>query len=417
MPYRAIGWLAVAGLVAGALIGPTAGTASAAISGAIWTSLSDGGTVNANQYDLKTDVYLNGGPQNCGGGSGLPDGNYYFQVTDPSGATLLSSDAIKFREVQVVGGVIDGVSGSGNHLEGNDTDCGTHPVQLFPYDDTPSNGGEYSVDFAAAADVEACADFDSGNSTTLNFVKGCDLESKNDNFKVGEAAPSASPSVAPSASPSPSVTPSESPSVTPSESPSVAPSESPSVAPSNPPGEATIFLTKLLDQDGDPNTFDDLIDGPNWTFTITADGGTPSDASVTTDSNGESQFGVTLDGDAASVGMTEVGQEGFSILWANCAEILNNENDPFGPEFGTLEGSTLSIDIQSSKSYDCIFVNTGGQVQEATGTPRGVTPPPTDTLTSTPASSDSPRLLLLALAGVIAVLLIVTPAPAGRRRR
>src|SRR5450756_1539030 len=92
---RTAGWLAVAGLLGAALIGP-ASVAADSLPGAIWTSFSNGATVNQNRYPAKSDVYLNGGPQNCGN-SGLPDGDYYFQVTDPSGATLLSSDAIKFR--------------------------------------------------------------------------------------------------------------------------------------------------------------------------------------------------------------------------------------------------------------------------------------------------------------------------------
>ncbi|HEY8990299.1 MAG TPA: hypothetical protein VIM39_14835, partial [Candidatus Limnocylindrales bacterium] len=88
----------------------------------------------------------------------------------------------------------------------------------------------------------------------------------------------------------------------------------------------------------------------------------------------------------------------------------------FGDPFGQLSGSTLSINIQSQASYDCIFVNTGGGVEAATGTP-GVTPPPTDALSSSPGSTDGTRLFLLAIAGLIAVILIVTPAPAARRRR
>ena len=35
-------------------------------------------------------VYINGGPQNEDT-QGLPDGTYYFQVTNPSGAVLLST--------------------------------------------------------------------------------------------------------------------------------------------------------------------------------------------------------------------------------------------------------------------------------------------------------------------------------------
>ncbi|MBA2381949.1 MAG: hypothetical protein H0V73_07550, partial [Chloroflexi bacterium] len=187
MKYRSVGWLAVAGLVAGALVGPTAGIASAApLNGAIWTSLEDGSSVNANIYDAKEDVYLNGGPQNCGNGNGLPDGDYYFQVTDPSGADLLSTDAIKFRQVQVVNGVIDGVSGDGNHLEGTTGCNGGTPVQLMPFDDTPNNGGEYSLDLAPIAAVAACDGFD--ENLPFNFLD-CNTESKNDNFKVRQAEP------------------------------------------------------------------------------------------------------------------------------------------------------------------------------------------------------------------------------------
>src|SRR6478672_8298380 len=63
------------------------------ISGAIYTSLNDGTAVNANLFPSIDAVYLNGGPQNANG-NGLPNGNYYYQVTDPSGHTLLSTDPV-----------------------------------------------------------------------------------------------------------------------------------------------------------------------------------------------------------------------------------------------------------------------------------------------------------------------------------
>src|SRR5436305_1663946 len=69
------------------------------VTGAIFTSTADGTTVNGNIYDHCCDVFLNGGPglhAKCDA-AGLPDGDYYFQVTDPSGATLLSSDDIEQR--------------------------------------------------------------------------------------------------------------------------------------------------------------------------------------------------------------------------------------------------------------------------------------------------------------------------------
>jgi len=184
---RALGWLAVASMLALALLGPSARSAiGAPLPGAIWTSLADGTIVNANHYGAKTEVYLNGGPQNCGGGGGLPEGDYYFQVTDPSGATLLSSDAITNRQVHVnANGVIAG-NGNGTHAEGTSGCNGGLPVQLFPYADTPNSGGEYSVDLAPVNEVAACEGFSAG-STTFNF-RACNPSSKNDNFKVGATA-------------------------------------------------------------------------------------------------------------------------------------------------------------------------------------------------------------------------------------
>ena len=92
--------------------------------------------------------------------------------------------------VEVVNGVIAGVGGTGNHDEGSSGCNGGLPVQLMPYDDTPNNGNEYSVDLAPKAAVEACPGFDA-DSEDFNFL-AC-AESKNDNFKVGDAEPTPTP--------------------------------------------------------------------------------------------------------------------------------------------------------------------------------------------------------------------------------
>src|SRR5437879_11027534 len=85
------------------------GLAYAALNGAIFTTISDGTTVNANIYNFRTDVYLNGGPQNQSP-KGLPDGYYFFQVTDPNGNVLLSTDAAVCRQLQVINGVVAGAA-------------------------------------------------------------------------------------------------------------------------------------------------------------------------------------------------------------------------------------------------------------------------------------------------------------------
>lgn len=165
--------------------------------GAIWTTNSSCGGVNINLFASKADVYLNGGP-NGGSSNGLPDGNYFVKVTDPSGSPLLG-------HISASGAVV--VSGGHFNLCYN-------LFTLTAFTDTPNNGGEYKV-WVSQSDS-----FDHGDVKT-------------DNFKVSAASvsPSASPSVSPSASPStsPSVEPSASPSI----SPSVEPSASPSVAPSD----------------------------------------------------------------------------------------------------------------------------------------------------------------------------------------
>lgn len=394
MKFRALGWLAVAGLVAGALAGPMAGTAGAALNGAIWTSLSDGTSVNANIYDAKGDVYLNGGPQNCGNGNGLPDGDYYFQVTNPSGGELLSTDAIKFRQVQVVDGVIAGVSGSGNHAEGTQGCNSGTPVQLIPYNDTPNNGGEYSVDLAPVAAVQACEGFDA--DTPFNFLD-CNTDSKNDNFKVGEEEPTPTPT--PEPTPTPTPTPEPTPTPTPEPTPT-------------PPGPGVIDVVKILDVDGDLGTDDDQTFVTGWTFDVAVTGGTPSADSITTadQAGGDVPFAeveVNVDGASAAVTLTENQQEGFEIVDAFC---FNDETD-----FGTLDGLALSFDIGADEGALCVFYNTGGGVEAATGTP-AVTPPPTDAVSSTDSSGEGTRLLLLVIAGIIATMLVVTPAPARRRR-
>jgi hypothetical protein len=57
---------------------------------AIYTTFPDGTVVNGNIYPSKEDVYLNGGPQSGCWQGGLPDGEYFYQITDPSGKWLLS---------------------------------------------------------------------------------------------------------------------------------------------------------------------------------------------------------------------------------------------------------------------------------------------------------------------------------------
>src|SRR5262245_38268059 len=88
----------MAGMVS---VAPPAGAGP--LSGAICTTVVDGTEVNANIYPSKEAVYLDGGPGVGApqGAAGLPNGTYVFQVTDPSGKTLLSTDAANCRQFTV----------------------------------------------------------------------------------------------------------------------------------------------------------------------------------------------------------------------------------------------------------------------------------------------------------------------------
>jgi hypothetical protein len=164
--------------------------ATAGPSGAIFTTNEDGTWVNGNVYDSKEAVYLNGGPranQSCTA-AGLPDGHYYFQVTDPAGKILLSTDSIGERKVRVTAGAIVEYLGK-THATGSGRCPGTVTVALGklvdsppellpdPLDTTPNPGGEYKVWLTPVGSY-----LFSGGS--FGFFSS---QSKTDNFKVQAA--------------------------------------------------------------------------------------------------------------------------------------------------------------------------------------------------------------------------------------
>jgi hypothetical protein len=163
---------------------------ASAPSGAIFTTIANGSEVNYNIYQLKEDVYLDGGP---GPGApqtaaGLPDGIYVFQVTDPSGKTLLSTDAARCRLFTVQSGIIASTDPSScPHVTGLDVDHNATTVQLMPYNDTPNPGNDYKVWVtplgnylcAATLSVVDCTKKTSGSQHGFQ-----PRYSKADNFKV-----------------------------------------------------------------------------------------------------------------------------------------------------------------------------------------------------------------------------------------
>lgn len=150
------------------------------VSGAIFTTDANSTFVNANVYDFKEDVYLSGGPRPnapCTA-AGLPNGDYYFQVTDPSGSQLLSLDGIGYRRVTVAGGLIIGYSGPhgigmGKCVAFNGFNI---TVQLYPFAPTPNPGGEYKAWMTKVDDYDMTM-----TKGSFGFIPS---KSKTDNFKV-----------------------------------------------------------------------------------------------------------------------------------------------------------------------------------------------------------------------------------------
>jgi hypothetical protein len=133
--------------------------------GAIFTTNSSGTVVNGNIYQAKEDVYLNGGPKKPGA-AGLPDGDYYYLITDPGCKTELAGP-----------GAADPNDTSGKIITVQNGEF-TALMQLAPFADTPNNGGEYKVYVTKVSDYDPNA-----KNSCFGFVHS---KTKTDNYKVKE---------------------------------------------------------------------------------------------------------------------------------------------------------------------------------------------------------------------------------------
>lgn len=166
---------------------------AAAINGALYTTNANGQQVNGNVYPFKSSVYISGGPTNAACSSGkLDDGTYVFQVTDPAGTQLLSTDGIDQRRFTVAGGVIS--ANLGNHVDSEDAPddavvrgpCGGVIIRLAPYANSPNGGEVYKVWITREADFHAQCDsrpfaVPGADCGRAGFRDG---QTKTDNFRV-----------------------------------------------------------------------------------------------------------------------------------------------------------------------------------------------------------------------------------------
>ena len=130
--------------------------------GAIFTTDSGCGGTDLNIFTSKANVYLDGGPAHPGA-AGLPDGEYYVQVTEPDG-TLLGTSLGTTDETPVV--VSGGEFASCYQLIAivrTASNPGPFPIAPDGFDTTSNPGGEYKVW------VSRVNTFDNDESKTDNF--------------------------------------------------------------------------------------------------------------------------------------------------------------------------------------------------------------------------------------------------------
>jgi hypothetical protein len=131
------------------------------MTGAIFTTDSNCDGTDLNIYDSRAAVYLDGGPAHPGAAS-LPDGNYYVQVTNPSGTVLGSSvGTLNETPYQVVGGEVACLQLWSIVETASGIDGCTADQQGYCPTDNP--GGEYKVW------VSQGPNFDNDESKTDNF--------------------------------------------------------------------------------------------------------------------------------------------------------------------------------------------------------------------------------------------------------
>ncbi|MEP6539998.1 MAG: hypothetical protein ABJF23_32020 [Bryobacteraceae bacterium] len=182
---------------------------AAQFSGSLKAVLPDGSKAAGDIFDSKARVFFSAGPQNAKS-SGLPDGRYYFQVTDPSGAVLLSNDAAVCRQVVVSGGGLAGafdpvtqtLESAGSPLDTTNCEhattgqtgsvavqaggvfhaCATGARLSDIFCDTSNPGGEYKLWLIAQSSaIAACTPTVNPDGVSLRFNQKC---AKTDNFSL-----------------------------------------------------------------------------------------------------------------------------------------------------------------------------------------------------------------------------------------
>ena len=133
-----------------------------------------GNHLEGNSFQRIDAVYVSGGRGFDCSASGLADGDYYFQITDPAGTVLLTPEPLLQRKVRVVGGLFSAYLGKMRRAAFLGP-CGAMHLRLSPFQVTPYPGGEYKLWLTRVQDYDAV------NNPMFGFDPAL---SKSDNFRV-----------------------------------------------------------------------------------------------------------------------------------------------------------------------------------------------------------------------------------------
>lgn len=136
---------------------------------------------DGNSFERLDAVCFSAGRGPACVGPGLTDGDYYFQITDPAGAVLLTPDPLAERTVRVVGGVLTQYLGK-RRLVSARGPCGSAYLRLYPFLVSPYPSGEYKVWLTRVQD------YDPLGSNLFGFDPAL---SRSDNFRVLAQGPQA----------------------------------------------------------------------------------------------------------------------------------------------------------------------------------------------------------------------------------
>ena len=303
--------------------------ASAAINGALQTTDPTGTVVNYNTGLPCDQVYITGGPQNTNDAGLVPVGptvTYYFQVTDPAGKVILYTDAVSNRTLtsgtnSSGKGVITGTTGT--HLTGGNGPSGETTVQLFPFTQTPNNGGVYKAWISTDPLFQ--------NSTT-----------KTDNFKCTFVPP-------------------------PDCSDPVFAEEHPDECGTPPPPTADILGEKFYDSNANGQLDSGELGIQGWQ--IRSQEATLSGQCTLTDQSGLYAFSVTPDSGDYHISEDDALQAAWLHTTATSGTATAGEGTIQGPNFGNLcvgKGNGLTLGYWSNKNGQAAMGCSGAGSQKCT---------------------------------------------------